>query len=85
MHDLCYTVRKESTPMLCPECSNKTEVDATRKHESRANVLRRRRRCVNCGYRFTTYEIPAAEWERWQAAEKTLEEIAELTRQVMEG
>lgn len=47
--------RKESIVMRCPECScEDSKVIDSRPTE---NKVRRRRECVHCGYRFTTYEI----------------------------
>lgn len=42
--------------MKCPYCgTNQTEVVETRDNEE-LETIRRRRACVNCGKRFTTYE-----------------------------
>ena len=42
--------------MKCPYCgNNQTEVVETRDNEE-LEMIRRRRACVNCGKRFTTYE-----------------------------
>ncbi|MCI0471518.1 MAG: transcriptional regulator NrdR, partial [Candidatus Aminicenantes bacterium] len=42
--------------MKCPECSNfEDKVVETRESKER-NYIRRRRECLNCGKRFTTYE-----------------------------
>ena len=40
--------------MRCPECGEETEVVDSRKSH---NTIRRRRECLNCGLRFTTYEV----------------------------
>lgn len=40
--------------MLCPKCKNETSVVDSRDIED--TVIRRRRECDNCNYRFTTYE-----------------------------
>ena len=43
--------------MNCPECqSNQTKTIITRTYD---DYIRRRRECISCGYRFTTYEITA--------------------------
>lgn len=45
--------------MLCPECCNKiSEVIDSRPHVGIGdkNFVRRRRQCVECGHRWTTYE-----------------------------
>lgn len=45
--------------MMCPKCSSlETGVTDSRPVES---AIRRRRRCCECGERFTTYELDAAE------------------------
>lgn len=42
--------------MKCPECGNfEDKVVETRESKER-NYIRRRRECLNCGKRFTTYE-----------------------------
>ncbi len=42
--------------MKCPDCSNiEDKVVETRESKER-NYIRRRRECLNCGKRFTTYE-----------------------------
>jgi transcriptional repressor NrdR len=38
----------------CPRCDASTAILETRRAEG--NAVRRRRRCTECGYRFTTYE-----------------------------
>lgn len=46
---------EESIIMKCPECScEESKVIDSRPTE---NKVRRRRECIQCGYRFTTYEI----------------------------
>lgn len=45
-----------SRPMRCPFCgSDETQVAETRESDE-GDVIRRRRRCVSCEKRFTTYE-----------------------------
>lgn len=41
--------------MKCPFC-RKTETKVTDKREAGENAIRRRRECLECGKRFTTYE-----------------------------
>ncbi len=40
--------------MYCPKCSKKTKVVDSRLQSDQ--VVRRRRKCRKCGYRFTTWE-----------------------------
>lgn len=44
--------------MICPKCNGETNVIDSRDHQERT-VKRRRRKCQNCKYRFTTFEIRA--------------------------
>jgi len=43
--------------MNCPKCGKDTNTIDSRPCAN--NEVRRRRKCVNCGYRFTTYEMTA--------------------------
>lgn len=46
--------------MKCPKCE-KPGVRVTDSRQSEETVVRRRRKCHECGYTFTTYEITAVE------------------------
>lgn len=51
--------------MLCPKCGeSETHVIETRAIEE-GNTIRRRRECIRCGYRFTTYERPEERTLLW--------------------
>ncbi len=53
-----YTPRKRaSSGVLCPNCAAATGVLDSRRRKN--NAMRRRRACVSCGLRFTTFEITA--------------------------
>ncbi len=41
--------------MRCPLCHNDSKVTDTRNNDD-GDSIRRRRECINCGFRFTTYE-----------------------------
>ena len=44
-------------PMRCIKCrSDQIKTISTRSHDS---YIRRRRECISCGHRFTTYEVEA--------------------------
>lgn len=47
--------------MTCPVCGAKTRITDVR---PQVDFNRRRRRCIECGYRFTTYEVDKDIWER---------------------
>ena len=42
--------------MKCPECSNSEDKVVETRESKERNYIRRRRECLNCGKRFTTYE-----------------------------
>lgn len=42
--------------MTCPFCANKTDKVVDSRESKDADVVRRRRQCLACGRRFTTYE-----------------------------
>ncbi|MFW6246895.1 MAG: hypothetical protein ACOC22_01825 [bacterium] len=41
--------------MKCPKCDKETHITDSRKTKN--NIVRRRRECICCKFRFTTYEI----------------------------
>lgn len=55
--------------MICPKCGADTKVIETRTAEK--NQIRRRRECLECKYRFTTYEITQIVKARYELAEKS--------------
>lgn len=42
--------------MFCPKCGHPDTRVIDSRSQDAANAIRRRRKCVKCGYRFTTYE-----------------------------
>lgn len=42
--------------MTCPFCANKTDKVVDSRESKEGDVVRRRRQCLACGRRFTTYE-----------------------------
>lgn len=42
--------------MTCPFCANKTDKVVDSRESKEADVIRRRRECLACGRRYTTYE-----------------------------
>jgi len=46
--------------MICPFCNNTRTRVVDKRETSKGNVTRRRRECLECGKRFTTYERMAA-------------------------
>lgn len=42
--------------MLCPHCNHMDDKVLESRQNSSGSAIRRRRECLNCGYRFTSYE-----------------------------
>jgi transcriptional regulator NrdR family protein len=51
----------------CPKCQRGSSAVLDSRDSLSGKCRRRRHECVNCGERFTTYEITAAEYERVKA------------------
>lgn len=68
--------------MICPECgqSNDKVIDSRAANEGK--YIRRRRECLCCGKRFTTFEIPNFEAMMLEKAEVRLNKIKILIRDV---
>ena len=47
--------------MTCPNCNGETIVTKSRCHD---DYTERRKKCVRCGYRFSTIEIDSDMYER---------------------
>lgn len=72
--------------MQCPKCNGYgLACSDSRPHNE---TIRRRRRCLNCGYRFTTYEISVEDYSKLKNNETevadVLSNIEELLLKVRE-
>jgi transcriptional regulator NrdR family protein len=56
----------------CPECNGESRVIDSRDTDE---ARRRRRVCLHCGHRYTTYEIHAAAYERLQMLKVDIEKV----------
>lgn len=56
----------------CPRCNGESKVIDSRDGES---ARRRRRECLRCKNRYSTYEIHAAEYDRLQATKVDMRQI----------
>jgi transcriptional repressor NrdR len=45
--------------MKCPQCNGLNDRVANNRHKENHTVVRRRRECLDCGHRWTTYEFMA--------------------------
>lgn len=61
--------------MRCPECSGDSKVKDGRLNDK--NIFRRRRECLDCGYKWTTYEIDLVDLD-------ALDEFKELADLVLD-
>ena len=70
---------------LCPTCGARTTVTDTQRR-TRPPSIRRRRRCVSCERRFTTYEVvapgPQAAKRKLAALEEALHQAREAMRMI---
>lgn len=64
--------------MKCPKCHLGTAVVDSR---PTGETIRRRRRCITCDYRFSTFEVPVEEVQDLDAAKK-MNEIREALQRV---
>jgi len=48
--------------MICPNCGSEKKVKVIDTRSTPENHVWRRRACYACGYVFSTFEIPAAEY-----------------------
>lgn len=51
----------------CPLCNGFAKIIDSR---SAKDSVRRRRECIDCGYRFTTYEITKEDYLKWRVLKK---------------
>lgn len=67
--------------MTCPSCNGDTMViDSRLGHR----LIRRRRKCTACDYRFSTVEIEADTYKKMQAdSEKVDEALQDIKKQLM--
>jgi transcriptional regulator NrdR family protein len=61
---------RKSAAMRCPLChSGRLSVEDSR---HRDGFVYRRRECRDCGHRFSTIEIPMADWDRCQQGKQVV-------------
>lgn len=58
--------KREYTYSICPECNgdNVSIVDSRPSNKYGFHSIRRRRKCMLCNYKYTTYEVPLAMIEK---------------------
>lgn len=68
--------------MNCPKCGNSLAscIDARQKNDT----IYRRRKCVECGYRYSTIEITIDENKRLIEVEKSLKELLSHAQEIKE-
>lgn len=55
--------------MTCPRCGGNTKINDSRHNDEES--VKRRRECLACGYRFSTFEIDADLYEKIIKTQKT--------------
>ncbi len=65
--------------MLCPKCKSKTKVIDSRLQSNQ--IVRRRRECPECNYRFTTWESPMNMDTREVLLKKPQRELDKIKKQ----
>lgn len=74
--------RSYDSTLVCGECgANDVRVIDSRKHSD--SVLRRRRLCCACNYRWTTYEIPAHLFEKITEVQKLADAFLEFRADIL--
>jgi transcriptional regulator NrdR family protein len=72
--------------MKCPYCNKSGNKIIDSRPVLKKNIIRRRRECLNCNYKFTTYEYPTDTVFENQIYRKTKQEIitkiAKLVREL---
>lgn len=63
--------------MKCPQCNGVYEIIDSR---SVNNLKRRRRRCLECGFAETTYEIPKKEYDDYRESKEIIGKLLKITR-----
>lgn len=63
--------------LLCETCGNETAITQSRVTDT-PKRMRRRRECIKCGHRHTTYEISEREMEIYTKLRDTFKECMEL-------
>ena len=61
--------------MTCPKCNGEGYVKDTRVKSNR--LIYRRQNCKDCGYRFTTYEMPDMDFKVYKMVENMIAMIKE--------
>jgi len=64
--------------MNCTKCGG-SKVDIMETRSAGDYVVRRRRRCLNCSNRFTTYEVVAQEYKDYEKVKRNLRELSRYT------
>jgi transcriptional regulator NrdR family protein len=68
--------------MNCPKCGN--GLSSCIDSRQRDNNVYRRRKCLGCGYRYSTQEVSVEELKQLRAAEKALGELISHANEIKE-
>jgi len=74
--------------MNCPSCSSSDTAVIDSREAEGGSAIRRRRKCLDCGVRFSTYEVLAESYEAPRAAARDQARVRVLLaemRGILEG
>ncbi len=69
---------------VCPICNGKTKCIDTRESGEVDNAIRRRYKCLDCDYRYTTIEISIDEYIRKEKAYYKFKKWRELLKEALD-
>lgn len=69
--------------MTCPECDCKDTQVLDSRPRGFGNMIRRRRRCLECEFRFTTYEVNETYLNQLEHGRQTLRQFSRLMQEAV--
>lgn len=69
--------------MVCPECGQIDNEVGDSRLTWEGRTIRRRRACLLCDHKWTTYEYPAEEIDKLRADSEELARLREMFKRVM--
>ena len=69
---------------VCPICNGKTKCIDTRESGEVDNAIRRRYKCINCDYRYSTIEVSLEDYKRNEGAYAKYKKWRELLMEALE-
>lgn len=73
------TLVAKQCPKFCETCGGETMVRDSR-ISTRTQAIRRRRKCLKCGHRFTTYEVTDDDMKQYIRNKKIITKLTEVIK-----